>query len=81
MSWIDSEKFPPKKNGMDHSYLISDGKNISIGYYEPEFFQKDDPEWSKISGITYSSSVWYDDSDLIQNVKFYKKLPKLPKKG
>ena len=85
MKWIDAEKQFPENNDVDFAYLISDGHNISIGWYEPEFFEKDDPEYSKESGITYSSACWHDDANLLKTglngwpeVKFYTNLPELP---
>ena len=77
IKWYDAKKNPPKENGMDHGYLISDCTRISIGWFEPEFFEKDDPEWSKQSGITYSSSMWHDDIGDTES-KYWAYLPQLP---
>jgi hypothetical protein len=75
--WFSIEN-PPEKNGMDYTYLLSDGKQIGIGWYEPEFFEEDDPEWAEKSGISYSSDMWHEDSSMIGEVKFWAHLPNLP---
>ena len=80
MKWIDVEKqLPP--SGIEYSFLITDGKEIGIGYYEEEYFAEDPKE-----ALQYSSPVWHDDgSALLTNISgwveptHWMELPSLPK--
>ena len=67
-------------------YLITDGENIGIGYFEFEYFSEDHPEDDpEITGITYSSECWHDWTSLLNSgidgwpmVTHWAKLPELP---
>lgn len=72
IKWIDaSKKKPPRDHGnrdLSVSVLISDGKNIGIGYFE---FETED-----------SSEVWWDESHRLRelvggwaDVKYWAILP------
>lgn len=37
IKWNSVKKIP-ENSGMEHSYLITNGKSLSIGWYEPEYF-------------------------------------------
>ncbi len=59
MNWISvQDKLPP--SGIEHSFLITDGKEIGIGYYEEEYFAEDPSE-----DLQYSSAVWHDDGSAL----------------
>lgn len=34
MKWNRVDEILPQEDGIDHDYLISDGKNIGLGYFE-----------------------------------------------
>ncbi len=46
--WINFKKQKPPE-GMDCAYLISDGKNIGIGWYECDFNDDSSP-WTSTAG-------------------------------
>lgn len=78
--WISVKDCLPEKNGDEYSYLISDGRQIAIGWYEPEYFAEDPNE-----PIQYSSATWHEDSSWLfkdvsgfPEVKYWAELPALP---
>jgi len=82
--WISvKDKLPEEdEEGYSVTVLISDGKNISIGYYEFEYFAKDDED-----PCLYSSDCWHDDGIAITKcnggygeVTHWMPLPLLPNK-
>mgnify|MGYP003514816720 FL=1 len=62
MKWISVNDLKPlyKDAGYSETVLISDGKSVSIGYYEFEYFAEDPNET-----LQYSSDVWHDDANLL----------------
>jgi hypothetical protein len=70
----------PSMNGMEYSYLITDGKEISIGWYEEEYFS-DNPEEES----WFRSATWHDDKTFLRidisgfpEVTHWRYLPSLP---
>lgn len=68
MEWIsveDLKKLPksidPESEWGSRSVLITDGENVSVGYFEPEYFAPDDE-----NPIQYSSEVWNDDANYLK---------------
>ncbi len=91
MKWYDvKDKLPKKsKDDPEHSetVMISDGNEISIGYYEFEYSAEDDEEIEENDGLSYSSATWHDEIGCLEKecdgwpkVRFWAKLPKAPKK-
>lgn len=75
MKWIDVRDMLPIETGPEYSYMISDGNEIGIGYYEPEYFAEDPSE-----SLQYSSEMWYSDVDYVNasDIKFWSLMPNLP---
>lgn len=82
MKWISVNiaKPPLEDAGYSQTVLISDGKQVSIGYYEFEYFAEDPNE-----SLQYSSDVWHDDANLLSadhsgwaDVTHWAFLPSLP---
>ena len=58
MNWISVEDaLPSIEDGgpYSRSVMITDGKEISIGYYQREEYAEE--------GHSYSSDVWWDEAD------------------
>ncbi len=57
--WVDVKDRLPPRDDQDEGYsifvLVSDGKNIGLGYHSYEYFS-DDPH----EEIQYSSDYWVD---------------------
>ena len=64
MEWISVKDRLPKPQRGNRSYsetvMISDGKNISIGYHKYEYIAEDSED-----PLQYSSDVWEDDANLL----------------
>ena len=77
IKWNDANKIIPEKSGMEKTYLISDGRHISTGWYEPEYFAESPDE-----EIQYSSECWNDDAHFLAsiNIKYWSELPELPER-
>lgn len=84
MKWINVEEMkPPASLGIpDYSIevLISDGKSISVGYFEFEYNATDPNE-----SLQFSDEVWHDDASILAadhcgwpNVTHWAILPELP---
>ncbi len=76
--WISvKDQLPPKDMDQETDWsitvLITDGKNIGIGYYEFEYFA-DDPT----AELQYESDSWNDDTHIIDDVTHWMPLPKPP---
>ena len=73
----DDQNTPPPDSG-DEDYsiivLVTDGKFITTGYYEFEYW----PEEADEDGLSYSSPSWHIDGDLLSNVTHWMHLPKPP---
>jgi len=81
VEWISVDDALPT-GGMEYSCLITDGEEISTGWYEPEYFAE-----SKDEALQYSSDCWHDDSGHLNSdcggwpqVTHWAKLPSLPRK-
>ncbi len=79
MKWIKIEDQKPRA-GDEHLYLITDGKEISVGWHEDEYFAED-PK----AALQYSSACWHDDAHLLvtglngwPNVTHWMPLPEPP---
>ncbi len=83
--WISVCDRLPKPSKDDDGYsitvLITDGRDISVGYHEYEYHAKDAKE-----ELQYSSEVWHDEAHRLTsefggwpNVTYWKALPELPK--
>lgn len=66
--------------GIKHTFLISDGKEIGIGWYEAEYFGEEGDIHM------YSSDVWHQDGECLPpdccgwpDVTHWMELPELPK--
>lgn len=81
IEWIDvNDRLPP--SGDLHAWLITDGENIGIGWYEEEYIS-DNPE----EDLQYSSAMWHQDGAFLwtevsgaPRVSHWAPLPALPKK-
>lgn len=85
IKWINADIEPIFDSSDDHyaspTFLITDGKSISVGWYEPEYIAE-----SPNDPTQYSSAVWHDDAHLLTTdyggwpmVTHYAELPELPK--
>ena len=57
----------PNFEWASETVLITDEENVSVGFFEPEYFAKNDED-----PLTYSSSVWHDYGDYLRkNISGY----------
>lgn len=71
MRWISCKERQPEENGVDYYYLITDGEDIGMGWYDPGYSEDDEDE------IT---PTWTDETFAINNVTHWAHLPFLPDK-
>ncbi len=83
MEWIKVEDRLPINKDSNGKYsedvLITDGKNICVGYYESEYFIDLDPDAYEGQREIYSSADWWSDRYYIENVTHWMPLPPAPK--
>lgn len=81
--WISvKDRLPidPDLNGKEsEDVLVTNGKDICVGYYETEYHIDNDPDAYEEQEETYSSEMWHADRDYIaENITHWMTLPKPP---
>jgi len=71
----------PKDEEFSQDYLITDGKHITIGYFEPEYWAENPEE-----PLQFSDEVWHQEGSILKTdccgwpkVTHWAELPELPK--